>query len=100
MPESAEQAREFGDHAAAHWPADTPPAGGRRVRLDPRGGERGAAAGFAAERAAERLAWVTDPAAGEFDYPTVHPSTPPVLLRALTRARPGVAGYDYLPSEL
>ncbi|MFB7666542.1 transglutaminase family protein [Kitasatospora sp. NPDC056138] len=80
---------------AVHWPAT-----GGWVRLDPRGNKPGADARFAAEPGAERLAWVPDPAAGEFDYPTVYPSTPPVLRRALARARPGEQGFGHLPSEL
>ncbi|MDH6130457.1 transglutaminase family protein [Kitasatospora sp. GP82] len=85
---------------AVHWPAREGGAAGRWVRLDPRGNKPGVDAGFATVPGEERLAWAVDPAAGEFDCPTVYPSTPPVLLRALAEARPGVQGYGHPPLEL
>ncbi|MFJ1796136.1 transglutaminase domain-containing protein [Kitasatospora griseola] len=70
------------------------------VRLDGRGNRNGADGRFATTPAAERPAWTNDPALGQHHYATVYAATPPVLLDGLRRARPGGAGFDYLPLEL
>ena len=71
---------------------------GRWSQLDPRGNKPGVDAQF--DLYHERLAWPVDPALGETDYPTVHPSTPPKLLAGLAAARPGPDAYARLPTEL
>ncbi|GAA2810255.1 transglutaminase family protein [Kitasatospora paracochleata] len=73
---------------------------GQWVRLDPRGNKGGADAHFATEPAEERTAWANDPDAGNFHYPTVHPTPPADLRAALAEARVGERGYGHLPREL
>ncbi|MFJ5926878.1 transglutaminase family protein [Kitasatospora sp. NPDC092948] len=70
------------------------------VRLDGRGNRNGADGQFATTPATEQPAWTNDPALGEHHYTTVYAATPPALLDGLRRARPGVAGFGYLPLEL
>lgn len=71
---------------------------GRWARLDPRGNKPGVDARY--DLVEERLAFPTDPAQGEIDYPTVYPASPPSVLAALAAGKPTVAGYAYLPAEL
>ncbi|WP_042407905.1 transglutaminase-like domain-containing protein [Streptacidiphilus carbonis] len=68
---------------------------GRWVRLDARGGTPGAAARFSTDPADEHPAFPVDPALDEVDYPTVHPTTPPALLKGLQAAEPNRTGYGY-----
>ncbi|MFD8479020.1 transglutaminase domain-containing protein [Kitasatospora sp. NPDC059673] len=70
------------------------------VRLDGRGNRNGADGQFATTPATERPAWTSDPALGRHHYSTLYAAPPPVLLDGLRRARPGTAGFGYLPPEL
>jgi transglutaminase-like putative cysteine protease len=69
---------------AAHWPAGW-------VRLDP----RNPSTGFATRPQDEKLAYPDVPCTG-----TVYATVPPELALCLSRARPDVAGFDYLEAEL
>lgn len=67
-------------------------------RQDPRGNKPGVDAQFSLH--GERLAFVTDPASNEMDYPVLYAAPHPVVLGALTSARDRTHLWQTLPTAL
>jgi transglutaminase-like putative cysteine protease len=70
----------------------------RWARQDPRGNKPGVDAQFSL--AEERLAWVPDPAEGEFDFPTLYAATPAPVLECLQQATDRPHLWRTLPTTL
>jgi transglutaminase-like putative cysteine protease len=70
----------------------------RWARQDPRGNKPGVDAQFSLGE--ERLAWVPDPAEGEFDFPTLYAATPAPVLECLQQATDRPHLWRTLPTKL
>jgi transglutaminase-like putative cysteine protease len=70
----------------------------RWARQDPRGNKPGVDSQFSLGE--ERLAWVPDPAEGEFDFPTLYAATPPPVLECLQQATDRPHLWRTLPTKL